>query len=248
MNAKYKHAKSLTIMHAVTVVTIATIMTLSLASFTGCAASSTSSRITQEPNPIPIATAEYDLIFQASLDTLQDSGFRLNRQDYRFGVVSTYPKASPTLFEPWHTDNTTAYQAISSTTNYQRRRVSIRLIPNQTKPISTQTDHAAAVQDIASNSAIAPPAGYLLDAQVLIEQVETPLRYLSGSTSQGRMFRDLRSAPADLSDRQIKDNYWRVIGRDTGLEHHLLAQILRKKNQLAQNKPQPLNSDTPAER
>ena len=247
MNAKYKPAKTLSIMHAVTVVTIATVMTLSLASFTGCSASSSGS-ITKEYNPIPVATAEYDLIFQASLDTLQDSGFRLNRQDYRFGVVSTYPKVSPTLFEPWHGDNTTAYQAVSSTTNYQRRRVNIRLLPNNTLSASNDASSNPPVQDIASNSAIAPPAGYLLDAQVLIEQVETPLRFLSGSTAQGKLFRQLRAAPADLADRQINENYWRVIGRDTSLEQHLLAQILRKSSELAQKQALVNNTNAPAAR
>jgi hypothetical protein len=80
---------------------------------------------------------------------------------------------------------------------------------------------------------------YLLNAQVLIEQVETPRRYLTGSTAPGRMYHDLRAAPAELADRHISENYWRVTGRDSELERRLLAAILHKSDQLARESTAP---------
>src|SRR5688572_16983036 len=53
------------------------------------------------PNPVEVDAAEYDRVFEASVDVLRDAGFRVNRRDYRFGDVVTYPDTSPTVFEPW---------------------------------------------------------------------------------------------------------------------------------------------------
>lgn len=245
MNAKSKskpkHGKTLTILRVVTIATVAMILTLSMTTIVGCASSQTALK-----NPLPVDTSEYDLIFQAAMDVLQNQGYRLDRHDYRFGVVTTYPKVSPTLGEPWYSDNTTAQQAVASTVNYQRRRVNIRLVPDP-EATAAAAKQLTAEQAIASSSANPLPGGYLLDAQVLIEQVETPLRYLTGSTASGRIARDLRDAPADLKERNIKENYWRVIGRDTGLEQKLMADILRKTTTLAQKQPVATNQETPDE-
>lgn len=223
--------KKRTILRVVTILTITTILTPVLSSLAGCASSPA-----VMSNPLPVDTSEYDTLFEASMQVLQDKGFVLDRHDYRFGVVTTLARVSPTIAEPWHRDNTTMEQAVTSTTNYQRRRVSIRLIPDTGQfKLEGDASEKAAPQplDIASNSLAPSPAGYLLDAQVLIEQVETPRRYLTGSTSQGRMFRDLRAAPANLKDRQISENYWRVISRDSAMEQQLIAQIIRQSTQLA---------------
>lgn len=211
---------------AMSIVSITLLALITLTGLLGCASSQTALN-----NPLPIDTAAYNPVFQAAMDTLQDQGFRLDRRDYRFGVITTYPKVSPTIFEPWYDDNTTANQAIASTVNYQRRRVSIRLLPEQAPA------KQAPITDIASNSALPLPAGYLLDAQVFIEQVETPRRFLTGSTDQGRIFRNLHTAPANLKVRGISDNYWRVIGRDTGMEQKLIASILQKSNHAEQTQP-----------
>lgn len=224
MNAYLKHGKTLRVLRAVTILTFATVLTLPLTAMSGCA----SSQIALA-NPLPVDAREYDTIFTAAMEVLQDQGFRLDRHDHRFGVVTTYPRVSPTIGEPWHRDNVTFGQAVASTANYQRRRVSVRLIPDTS---ASQTDKPQQM-DIAASGALQTPTGYLLDAQVLIEQVETPLRYLSGSTASGKMIRQLRAAPADLKDRNITQNYWRVIARDTAMEQQLIARILRQSTQLA---------------
>lgn len=229
MNAYAKHGKTLLIMpimRVITILTFATLLTLPLTTMSGCASSQTALA-----NPLPVDTSEYDTLFTAAIEVLKDQGFRLDRHDHRFGVVTTYPKASPTIGEPWHRDNVTLEQAVASTVNYQRRRVSVRLIPDHS---ASQTDKPKQM-DIAASGALVAPAGYLLDAQVLIEQVETPLRYLTGSTASGRMIRDLRAAPADLKDRKITENYWRVVARDTAMEQQLIARILRQSTQLVQD-------------
>jgi len=206
------------------VVSILTIV-LSMLSMTACA-----SRTPVISNPVEIDVTEYDRIFQASLDVLQDNGFNLDRQDYRFGVVTTHPRPSPSAFEPWHRDNTTVGQAVESTLNFQRRRVSIRLIPAPSTPANAESDTPAA----ATSPAVTRVSdSYMLETQVIIEQVEAPRRYLTGSSAEGRMMRNLSASPQALKDKQVSENYWRSVGRDTDLEQRLVADILRRSITLA---------------
>ncbi len=220
------------------VVTTAAVM-LALLSMTACAG-----RSNTIANPVEIDVTEYDRIFQASADVLKDSGFRIDRQDYRFGVLTSHPRTSPTAMEPWHRDNVTLGQALESTVNFQRRRIHIRLIPTTAAPANAESDTPAAVtatlpQDQPAQADAATRVvhdSYMLEAQVVIEQVEAPRRYLTGSTAPGRMYRNLSAAPDELAQRQISENYWRPVGRDTHLEQRLVADILRRSITLARNR------------
>jgi len=50
--------------------------------------------------PVAVAADQYKDTFAAAVETLRRSGFRIDRSDYRFGVVTTRPEGSPTLLEP----------------------------------------------------------------------------------------------------------------------------------------------------
>jgi hypothetical protein len=222
MNVILKTGKT---MRALTILTIA----LAMLSMTACA-----SRTPVISNPVEIDVTEYDRIFQASVDVLEDKGFRLDRQDYRFGVVTSHPRPSPSALEPWHRDNTSVGQAVESTLNYQRRRVSIRLIPASSTPANAESDSPAATT---APAATRVSDSYMLETQVVIEQVEAPRRYLTGSSAEGRMLRNLSAAPQSLKDKQVSENYWRPVGRDTDLEQRIVADILRRSITLARTQP-----------
>lgn len=204
-------------------VTIMTMVT-TLPFVAGCASSSRATI----GNPVEIDVTEYDRIFRASVDVLQNKGFGIDRQDYRFGVVTSRPRSSPTAFEPWHRDNTTLAQTLESTTNYQRRRVAIRLIPADSLAPAKQAESDSPSLARPDADATQADAGYLLEVQVVVEQVEAPTRQLTGATGHRRMFRDLAAPPDNLARRQITENYWRPVGRDKNLEQQLVADILRQ--------------------
>jgi len=88
-------------------------------------------------NRANISADQYDVVHAASVEVLRDYGFRVSRNDHRFGVVETYPKESPTLFEPWVGHNSTRRQARISTVNEIRRTVTVQIKPlaqNQEAP------------------------------------------------------------------------------------------------------------------
>lgn len=203
--------------------TVLLLCMLVMAGLTGCGSSS---QVLIE-NPQPIHTSEYDPIFQAAIAELKDRGYRIDQQNYRFGIITTQVQTSPTALEPWHASHYTPGQALGSTVNYQRRQISVQLKPVAITPDATQPEQP-------EQSAKSGKSGsYLLEVNVNIQQVETPLRHLTGSTSPGRIFRDDRLPTAAQARQGVRENYWRNVGRDESLENQLVADILRRSIDIA---------------
>jgi hypothetical protein len=188
------------------------------------------------PNPLEVDRAEYDRLFQAAQAELWDRGFRVDRADYRFGKVESQPRTSPSIIEVWHPDNRTAYQAMESTVNHQRRIVTVTLEPQTPEtPIVPPTEEemeAAATQPTRYDT-------YLMRVEVMLEQKQVPSRQLTGSTRGERLQHTLHAVPLELRERGITGSnveslrrepgaYWEAVGRDYYLEQELLAAIVRR--------------------
>lgn len=169
-------------------------------------------------NPIEIDRAEFTRIYDAALKILGDYGFRIDRHSHRLGTIATKYLASPTVFESWHTTNSTDRQSWESTLNHQRRRVIVSLEPakpatgpnEQTLPSSVRTDQ------------------YRLHVEVFVERRQHPDRHLTGSTTGHGVYGTLTTTPGEWRERGIEGSYWRPLGRDVLLEQRLLADIIRK--------------------
>ena len=182
----------------------------------GCA------EFTPVPNPVETDPREYSRMYRAAIEVLRESGFELDRRDFRYGRITTQPLASPTMMEPWHTSNTTAYQALESTLHDQRRRVCIFWDPITSVPRHVPIDQETQLGPTLS-------ADSQLRVEVLVERREFSDRYLTGSTAGHRVFGSLSALPDELTQRGINTaQYWRPLGRDPYLEQRLLARIVRK--------------------
>lgn len=148
--------------------------------------------------------AQYLRVYAAAVEVLRDGGFRIARNDYRFGTITTFPKESPTAAEFWIDDATTADQRRADTLNAQQRRVAIRI----TK-----------LED----------ANYELTAEVLIEIRRDPARYLTHSAT-GRLTAEYAATPTHLSERGITGPYTQVLSRDPQLEARLIRAIRERAN------------------
>ena len=167
-------------------------------------------------NPVRIAPQEYRSVFDASVDVLRNFGFRVDRRDYRFGVITTQPLGSATVFEPWKSTNTTLRQSLQGTLNDEQRIVRI-----QFEPVRPESQDAG-------DDPLGRPRAYEVGVEVQVERHDLPVRYLTGSTDGFRIFGTLRSVPAELRRRGIRASSWRPVARDPHLEHRLLARILRR--------------------
>jgi hypothetical protein len=67
-----------------------------------------------------------------------------------------------------------------------------------------------------------------LYVEAVVEQLQLPTRYLTGSTRGPAIFGHLRSVPEEYDRRGITDGYWQTVERDPLLEQRLLDEIVRR--------------------
>lgn len=184
-----------------------------------CLAAGCSRKIVTADNPARLDTDLYKTYFDTTVQVLRDNGYVIDRNDYRFGTITTLPQGSPTLFEVWNSQNTTGYQAVESTLADEQRIVHVTLSPLTTeKMVSAENKVSDTISDGVSG------AGYAFEVEVRLERRQTPVRYMTGSARRN-VFTSLSAVPKDLADKGITGNYWQPIGRDEYLEARLMKQI-----------------------
>lgn len=151
---------------------------------------------------------QYDATFDAAVSLLRDYGFTIDRQDYRFGLVTTRPMVSPTIFEPWRTTNTSPAQMAQGTLNSQRRIVRVAIKP-VTLPIS-------------------PTTQYQLTVQVNMIKLQQPLKHLNGSTSGFAIVSNYSAVPAEWKEEGIPRSYWIPDGSDPLLAQRVIDDIAKR--------------------
>lgn len=201
------------------------------------------SRMVSANNPIAITAEEYDRIFEATVDVLRLNQFIVDRQDRRFGVITTKPRVAASLLEPWWTDNTTAYQHLDATMNYERRIVTVRLEPADPEALAaaelarvdvrqgdeTPEPEPDADADEASPNESGPASEYQLRVEVLLEQRQLPEQQLHTAAMSNVSFYgrspDVRST---VTEEGRVESFWRPVGRDVYFEQRLVRDILNR--------------------
>jgi len=166
--------------------------------------------IVRADNPAPVPADQYRQTFEAAVQILRDLGFTIDRRDYRFGVVTTLPLASPNMFEVWNAQNTTRHQAVESTLASEQRRVNVSI----TAPGQADGDDQTGSD-----------ASYRLEVRVVLERKQIPTRRIAGSARRN-VFSNLAAPPKDLVARGVTGSYWQPVGRDPYLEARLVKQII----------------------
>ncbi|MBI1367797.1 MAG: hypothetical protein GC162_03995 [Planctomycetes bacterium] len=174
-------------------------------------------------NPIDIAVPEYDRVFDAAILVLRERRYVVDRKDRRFGIVTTEPQISASVFEPWRSDNLGNDETVESTLNFQRHIVRVSVAP-------------AAPEGAAPNPNA--PKDYQLHVIVDIQRRYHPPRQLVTSAMGVVSVRSADSRHrATYTERGLEESYWATVGRDELLEQQLVAAILRRSVQLDQPLP-----------
>ncbi|MEM9347331.1 MAG: hypothetical protein AAGB26_12015 [Planctomycetota bacterium] len=156
----------------------------------------------EQPQPARLTFSEdrYPAVFGAAVETLRANGYRIDRSDYRFGTITTFPKEAATSAEFWVDDATTYAQRRSDTYNAQQRTVTVQV---------EQPEE----QD-----------GFSLTVRVEVQRLQRPERYLTHSASP-QISATYTDVPMHLKDRGIDGPYAYTIERDPLLERRLLQAI-----------------------
>jgi hypothetical protein len=182
-----------------------------------------------QPEGLRIQAREYRTAFDEATDLLRDRGFVVDRRDYRYGVITTDPEGSPTVFEPWIRHNRSLGTTAASTAADLRRIVRVELLPAPAPAPGNAPGIAPAAPGSEASAVEEVPAveTYDVAVEVLLERRQRPMRRLSGSAATS-VFYDYSRLPEDLQRREIPGSYWHPIGRDPQLERHLLQQLANR--------------------
>ena len=98
------------------------------------------SRPTTIPANMPSASStDFNALWKACEKSLVARNFRIDRRDYRSGVLTTYPLISKQIFEPWRTDTLGAKAVAESTLATIRRTVRIEFALDEAEGTYTAT-------------------------------------------------------------------------------------------------------------
>ncbi len=147
---------------------------------------------------------EYEILFDACLDTLRDHRFKLDRVDRHEGTITTFPVTSQQFFEFWRNDVYTAYDLVEASLLTIRRRVEIRLL-GQGSPLHKK-----------------------LVITVHRERFSTPDRQYNTSAAAFRVYS--RSLPSTSGEIVVpkRDDVWLEAGRDGIAEQRLINEITER--------------------
>ena len=177
-------------------------------------------QLVEVPNPLPIAEAEYDRVFDAAVDVLRAKRFVVDRQDRRFGVITTKPMVAASVFEPWRHDNHTDRQALEATLHHQRRIVRVSLKPRR-------PDVADAAADPPADPTPTSRANFLLQVDVAVERRHHPDRHLTTAAFATIGFHN-RAGHVTRTEAGYESSAWVPLANDPILEQQLVADIIRR--------------------
>lgn len=163
-----------------------------------------------QPAPASAQASDFQRLWDASEDVAREFFFRLDRQDYRAGLLTTRPMVSAQWFEPWRREVRTAKDRNESSLATIRRTIQF---------------HFERLDD---NS-------YRVTPKVLVERQALAEQRITSSVMYQQYFR----RPPRPQDRPrgtresdvglyLPNRYWYPIGRDPAMEK-ALAEAIHKK-------------------
>lgn len=158
-----------------------------------------------KPAIASVSSADFFMLWKACRDTLQNDDFDIDRQDYRLGLLTTWPMVSKQLAEFWRSDAGTFHAALLSTLQTVRRTVQFEI---------TRT----------------PEGLYVARPKVLVEQATHEERHITSVAEYSAALTPLNAAPTRLNQagEVIPSSYWYALGRDEAMERELVNSVREK--------------------
>lgn len=141
------------------------------------------------------------VLFDASVETLQDMQFELETADADAGLIRTWPLRGGQYFEPWRSDNASAEMAALVNLHSLQRIVEIEMLPSLGKQC--------------------------VDCRVYVRRLSIPGEFYGGTRQMAALFTegDVDEQTLVLEADQLEEAEWIDLGRDPALEQELLTEI-----------------------
>ena len=158
------------------------------------------------PGAVSVTSPDFERLWTAAQEAARDAGFRIDRRDYRSGVMTTQPLVSRQLWEVWRRDVAALPDLAKSTLQTLRRTVRFE--------IGRRDDGT-----------------YELVPKVLVERYSFAEHRITSVALYREVFaltpqevirrRDLQENPTQAPTGVPPPEYWYAIGRDPHLERRL---------------------------
>jgi hypothetical protein len=165
-----------------------------------------------QPATSTVTADDFDNLWAACERAARDRGFRIDREDFRSGVMTTHPLISKQWFELWRRDVVTLPAVAHSSLHTTRRTIRFEL---------------AAKSD----------GSFEASPKVLVERLSVVEHRITSASQYRDIFALTREESLREEDRQrnpllqqegIPPSYWYALGRDEALEKTLAAAIAGK--------------------
>jgi len=153
------------------------------------------------PNPLFVSTQNENLLWERTVEALEDFQFPIRKENRLQRVIETDYKVGASIFEPWHADSVGLANRLESTLQSVRRRVVITVVPHDQQ------------------------AGYLVSVEAVKELEDLP--GIAANSPGGATFLESKPLDRDLNlvVGQSAPSGWMWAGRDYQLEQSILGQL-----------------------
>lgn len=158
-----------------------------------------------KPAVASVSSSDYDRLWKACAQTLRNDQFEIQQEDYRDGVLTTWPMISMQFFEVWRSDAGTVGDVMLDSLQPIRRSVRF---------------------DLSRDS----NGSYIASPKVLIEQSSHPERRLSSVSQFTGAFIGTAETPTRITDEgvTVPNRYWYALRRDEAMEKELADSVRSK--------------------
>jgi hypothetical protein len=154
-----------------------------------------------------VSSADFDKLWKVSEDVARSYLFKLDREDYRMGILTTEPLVSAQWFEPWRRDNRTPYDVEESSIASIRRTITFQF---------KRTDDGI--------WQVAPKV--LIERQSISEKrITSVVLYRNVFTEQAAVHNRPSGTPESDVGIILPERYWYPLRRDTDFERVLMRAL-----------------------
>jgi hypothetical protein len=163
-----------------------------------------------QPATASVNSIDFDRLWKTCEDVSRDYLFKLDRIDYRAGVLTTQPLISAQWFEPWRSDTLTTYDSAESSIATIRRTITFEFtrLPDSSWQVSPKV---------------------LVERQSIAEKRITAVVLARGIFAKPTSLRQ-RATGTHESDVGVvlPDRYWYPLRRDADLERAIVRAVENK--------------------
>jgi hypothetical protein len=158
-----------------------------------------------KPAVTSIESADFQKLWDACRETLIDDQFEISDENYRLGLMSTWPLLSKQFFEIWRSDAGTAHDVAQDSLQSIRRSVHFEF-------------------------ARLPDGSFIAHPQVVMEQSSHPERRITVQAQFSQAFSAVgeTASRANIEGASVPSRYWYALGRDEAMEKELANSVREK--------------------